>query len=268
MTAETGAFGNLLKTLRRERHLSQEEMAGRLGSTQRHISFLETGRAEPSRSMLQRIERELGLPIGKAQVLYQTAGFTSPYKHRAEDSPDVLEALDLIETRLLANWPFPGFLLDKRWTILRSNIPGRSFLENLEMHGNEPPNLFRIFLSDSFRKRVLNWSEAAPIFAARLYRKAAEDPEMAALLDNARQAGLLDGLTEIFREDIPVFVPVEVLGPDGSALRLTSLIGQLASVQDAVIEGMTIELMVPMDASSENTLLQAGAGTSTPQAAE
>jgi len=57
---------------------------------------------------------------------------------------------------------------------------------------------------------------------------------------------------------VPVFVPVEVLGPDGSRLRLTSMIGQLASVQDAVVEGMTIELFVPMDTATENCLLSAG----------
>ncbi|MEM9635161.1 MAG: hypothetical protein AAGA50_27805 [Pseudomonadota bacterium] len=74
----------------------------------------------------------------------------------------------------------------------------------------------------------------------------------------AHENGLLDGLDEIDRENVPVFVPVEIAGPGGSRLRITSLIGQLASVQDAVIEGMTIEMMVPMDAASENCLLETG----------
>jgi len=259
MSERRSAFGKTLKTLRQERRLSQAELAEKLGSTQRHVSFLETGRAAPSRYMLQRIERELALPVSRCQVLYETAGFASPYKCRAEDSRDVVEALDLIETRLLAHWPFPAYVLDKRWTILRANAPGKLFLAGFNEGQNRPPNLFRIFLSPAFRERILNWQEAAPIFAARLYREAAEDPELESLLDEARAGGLLDGLDETFREDVPVFVPVEVLAPDGSRLRVTSLLGQLVSVQDAVIEGMTIELMVPMDETSESCLLAAGA---------
>ncbi|ASP33315.1 hypothetical protein CHH27_08695 [Labrenzia sp. VG12] len=258
MNGQTSPFGNSLKALRRERGLSQAEFAARIGSTQRHVSFLETGRAGPSPFMIQRIERELALPVARSQVLYQAAGFSSPYKCRAEDSPDVVEALDLIETRLLKHWPFPAYVLDKRWTILRTNLPGKLFLTGFSEQQNQPPNLFRIFLSAAFRERILNWTEAAPIFAARLYKEAAEDPELNELLEEARDAGLLDGLDETFRENVPVFVPVEVLGPDGSRLRVTSLLGQLVSVQDAVIEGMTIELMVPMDAGTEACLLGAG----------
>ncbi|MCK7612755.1 helix-turn-helix domain-containing protein [Roseibium sediminicola] len=259
MTTKSSPFGKTLKALRRERGLSQASLADRLGSTQRHVSFLETGRATPSRYMLQRIERELALPVGRSQVLFEAAGFASPYKHRAEDSHDVVEALDLIETRLLAHWPFPAYVLDKRWTILRTNAPGKLFLAGFTGTQNEPPNLFRIFLSETFRERILNWREAAPIFAARLYKEAAEDPELESLLEEARASGLLDGLDETFREDVPVFVPVEVMAPGGGRLRVTSLLGQLASVQDAVIEGMTIELMVPMDEGTETCLLAAGA---------
>jgi len=258
MTTNSSPFGKTLKALRQERGLSQVGLAAKLGSTQRHVSFMETGRAAPSRYMLQRIERELALPVGRSQVLYETAGFASPYKCRAEDSRDVVEALDLIETRLLAHWPFPAYVLDKRWTILRTNALGKLFLAEFTGTQNQPPNLFRIFLSPEFRERILNWQEAAPIFAARLYKEAAEDPELETLLEEAHASGLLGGLDETFREDVPVFVPVEVMAPDGSRLRVTSLLGQLASVQDAVIEGMTIELMVPMDESTETCLLAAG----------
>lgn len=268
MNVYGSAFGKSLKTLRSERGLSQAELASRIESTQRHVSFLETGRAQPSRFMIQRIERELALPVSRGHVLYETAGYASPYKCRAEDSPDVQDALDLIENRLLANWPFPAFVLDKRWTILRTNTPAKLFLAGIVGDQNEPPNLFRIFLSPAFRDRILNWTEAAPVFAARLYREAAEDPDLADLLEQAQAGGLLDGLDETFREDVPVFVPVELLGPEGTRLQVTSMIGQLASVQDAVVEGMTIELMVPMDAATENCLLSADRQSSELNAAE
>ncbi|GAA0772726.1 XRE family transcriptional regulator [Roseibium denhamense] len=268
MNGQTRAFGESLRTLRKEQGFSQAELAARLGTTQRHVSFLETGRAAPSRFMLERIERELALPIARVQVLFENAGFVSPYKRRTEDSPDVIAALDLIDRYLLANWPFPAFVLDKHWNVLRQNTPGRALLDDLAGPHNRHANFFEIFLSPSFRKRVLNWRDAAPIFAARLYRAASHDEAMRSLLDQAQKAGLLDDLEVTGRDDIPVFVPVEIEGPDGQRLRLTSLLGQLASVQDAIVEGMTVEMMVPLDDGSQECLLAAAQSAFPLKAAE
>lgn len=254
MASDT-AFGHFLKSLRREIGLSQVEFAARLGSTQRHLSFLETGRAQPGHPMIQRIEREFTLPISKRLVLYEAAGFTSPYKRRNFDSEEVREALDLIENRLLRHWPFPGFVLDRKWNILRANIQGHGFLANTIPETNAAPNLFRIFASKTFRERILNWDEVAPILATRLYREAADDADLETLLKEANENGMFDGI-KTQESDIPIFVPIEFRREDGNIMRLTSLLGQLASVQDAIIEGMTVELMVPMDAETEHMLLQ------------
>lgn len=255
MMVNNTAFGNFLKALRHELGLSQADFAARMSSTQRHLSFLETGRAQPGRPMIQRIEREFALPISKRLVLYEAAGFTSPYKRRDFESEEVREALDLIENRLLLHWPFPGFVLDRKWNILRANIQGRGFLENTIPDANTPPNLFRIFTSKAFRERILNWDEVAPILATRLYREAADDEGIKTLLKEANENGLFAGIKSQ-ESDIPIFVPVEFRGENGDIMRLTSLLGQLASVQDAIIEGMTVELMVPMDIETEHMLLQ------------
>ena len=254
-------FGEMLRALRREHGLSQIELAQRLGSTQRHLSFLETGRARPSRSMLQRIERELSLPIPRSHVLYDLAGFASPHTVRAEESLEARETLDLIEHRILANWPFPAFVLDTRWTIQRLNGPGKQFISEFVRDQNEPENLFKIFLSPAFRKCVLNWEDVAPALAARLFKEAAKDRELSELLEQAQNVGILDDRNTACLETVPVFVPAVISGPNGSQLRLTSLLGQLASAQDAIIEGMTIELMVPMDAATEDLLLGNGSTT-------
>ncbi|WP_417684725.1 helix-turn-helix domain-containing protein [Roseibium sp.] len=254
MTIVSGGFGQVLKALRRERGLSQADLADRLESTQRHISFLETGRTQPSRFMLQRIERSLALPVAKRLVLYEAAGFTSPYRRREEASAEVEAALDLIERQLLRHWPFPAYVLNKRWTVLRANTAGTTFLSAIAPDQPHPANLFEVFLDPDFRHRILNWEQTAPIFAARLFRAAADDPDLADLLDQATQAGLLAGLPEHLPDEIPIFVPMHFEGPDGSRLQMTSMLGQLASVQDAVIEGMTIELVVPMDTATEACL--------------
>lgn len=250
-----GGFGPVLRGLRKGTGLSQAAFAGQIGSTQRHVSFLETGRAQPSTFMIDRIARALALPVAARLGLYEAAGLPSPYKRRDFDSHEIAEALDVIEHRVLAHWPFPAYVLNKRWDILRMNVTGRMFLAgSAQDPGNDIPNLFEILTSAAFRNRILNWPEAAPILATRLYREAREDAGLADLLARATDAGLFDGIDQALLTDIPIFVPVELEGPAGERLRLTSLLGQLASVQDAIIEGMTVELMVPLDRDTENRM--------------
>lgn len=249
-------FGPALRALRQEFNLSQAEFAAKLHSTQRHVSFLETGRAQPTRSMIQRIEREYHLPISRRLMLYDAAGMTSPYKRRDLASEEIVEALDIIERHVLGNWPFPGFVLDKRWSVLRMNPAARRFLQIPEDQRNAPFNLFELLISSAFRDQIVNWREAAPLLYTRLYSHAEDDTGLKALFERAVSEGLFDEVMQDDKKlgDVPVFVPVELKRPDGTRLRMSSLLGQLASVQDAIIEGMTIEMMVPLDEATERNL--------------
>jgi len=254
-TVRSTSFGQALRALRKELNISQSALADRLSSTQRHLSFLETGRAQPSTQMVDRISRVLGLPISKRLSLYEAAGLTSPYKRRDFGSEEVLEALDIVEKRVLAHWPFPAYVLNKRWDILRMNDQGNAFLGQAASPGsNEAPNLFELLMENAFRDRVLNWTEVAPILATRLIREAREDAGLAALLQRASEQGLFTETEAEPTETVPIFVPVLFEGPGGIPVRMTSLLGQLVSVQDAIIEGLTIELLVPIDQESEDLM--------------
>lgn len=253
----SNAFGSALKQMRNELGLSQLALAGIIGSTQRHLSFLETGRAHPSRAMIARLATELNLSAAQRATLFDASGFRSPYKKRAPDSAEIAQALDLIEMRLLAHWPFPGLVMDANWTVLRMNDQARAMFAGQIKEGPGNLNAFSLFLAKDFRDRVENWEQASMALYFRMQSEAAESQVIAEAFDHAQKQGIFDHVAAhlIQSDEIPIFVPMILKMPDGSRLSLTSMLGQLASVHDAIIEGLKVELIMPIDAESEAKLL-------------
>lgn len=253
-------FGHYLKQMRVELGLSQVELAQTIGSTQRHISFLETGRSQPTRSMLGRFVSELELNSAQRAALFDASGFHNPYKQRAFASKDVVNALDMIEKRVLGNWPFPAFVLDREWTVLRLNKAAQSMFKTMLDPSDGPLNMFDLFLGDTFRNSIENWEEASTTLYYRLQTAAADSPKIKRKFDDARAVGLFEGVHTQFNksDDIPIYTPLIIRLPNGARLTASSLLGQLMSVQDALVEGFEIELMVPADDESEALLRMLG----------
>ncbi|MGH1332179.1 MAG: helix-turn-helix domain-containing protein [Paracoccaceae bacterium] len=251
------AFGKHLRQMRRDLGLSQFDLALALGSTQRHISFLETGRSEPSRAMILRIATELSLSMAQRAALFTASGFHSPFAQHAPNSDEVAQALDLIEARVLTHWPFPGFVLDKSWNILRLNKPAQNMFGPFAPPSNEPLNLLALFLSDPFRALIENWPQASTAFYFRLLEAQDHSPKVAQAFAQARKDGHFDHIAAELTDpvDQPIFVPIKVNFPGAAQpLQITSLIGRLANVHDAVVEGIEVELMVPLDPYGEGAL--------------
>ena len=108
-------------------------------------------------------------------------------------------------------------------------------------------------VSNQFRNLIANWQEASTAFFFRLQASAAQSEQVSRLFATCREQGVFDNVEIQLQgtEEMPVFVPVVVNLPGGMQLQLTSLLGKLASVQDALVEGFEIELMLPTDANSE-----------------
>jgi transcriptional regulator with XRE-family HTH domain len=247
------SFGAVLKDVRAAKGLSQAELAHCLGSTQRHVSFVETGRTRATAYFIARICRELSLSLAQKSALYIAAGLPTPFAKRNRSSEEVTAALDLIETRVLNNWPFPALVLDEDWNVLRYNSSFFALFGPLLSTGNTSPNLLDVMLSEELRGLIANWEEAATSFYFRLQSAAAHSPLVAEKLENARDRGLFDSVeTQLLQsETLPIFVPIRLIMPGGIEIEMSSLIGKLASVQDALIDGFDIELMVPVNAASE-----------------
>lgn len=253
-------FGNVLKPLRRDLGLSQAGLADALNSTQRHISFLETGRSQPSRAMIGRMATELRLTAGQKASLFNASGFRNPYKRRSFSSQEVTEALDMIEHRVLAHWPFPAFVMDAEWAVLRMNTPAKTMFSPYLAKADGQLNMFSVFFSDTFHSQIENWPEVSSSVFYRMLSAAARSETLRVEFEKARKSGMFDQIvsTLTHTNEIPIFVPVILKLPNGARLKLTSLLGQLVSVHDALVEGFEVEFMIPTDAESEVLLTSLG----------
>ncbi|MEO0558442.1 MAG: helix-turn-helix domain-containing protein [Bacteroidota bacterium] len=244
-------LGSTLKAIRRDLGLSQEALAGAVGTTQRHMSFLETGRSAPTRSMIARIVTAVRLSSAHRAALFEAAGFRSPYPRRELDDVDVQRTLDLITRQLLHHWPFPGFVVDNDWTFLRANGPGQRMIELFDVE-----NMLALFLSPQFQPLVENWEEASASFYTRIQDVARRSTPVRDALDTAIADGRFEHVPRFLAgtEEVPIYVPIVVQMPDLPPLRFTSMHGRLVSVHDAVAESFEVELMVPLDERSEGPM--------------
>ena len=120
--AETG-FPNLLREWRQKRRLSQLDLALSAGVSQRHVSFLESGRANPSRGMILQLSETLEVPLRDRNAWLTAAGFAPVFRTRALDDPQMGQVLAAVRMMLTAHEPFPAIALDRGWNVRMSNRP-------------------------------------------------------------------------------------------------------------------------------------------------
>ncbi len=253
-------FGDTLRAIRQSLNLSQGDLALELASTQRHISFLETGRSEPSRTMLGRLTTELPLNAAQRTALRAASPFKVSEKPRDLNAPEMIETLDMLEQRMLVHWPFPGFVLSSDWTVLRNNAAAeRLFAMLSQADSNAPRNLLVLFTSDTFRGMVANWQDASAGLFFRLQQNARHNPAINTHFKKLKASGVFDHVASHANTDTPpIFNALELILPGGASIRTTSIVGKLGTVHDMLIEGLEIELLVPVDAQSE-AIMQAAA---------
>jgi len=248
--AHADAFGTTLRSVRAELGLSQEALAHAIGTTQRHVSFLETGRSEPTRAMLGRLTTELALSAAQRAALFHDSGYRSPYPARTADSAEVQATLDLMSSQVLRHWPFPAFVVDRDWNFLRANGPGERMVASF----GSVPNMHAMFLSPDFEPLVSNWEQASAGFYTRIHEVARRSSLVREALDAAEAEGRFDHVARVLggTDELPVYIPIEVTLPDLGRLRFTSLHGRWISMHDALAEQFEVELLVPLDAEAEH----------------
>ena len=111
------AFGQLLRGWRGARKRSQLELSLDAGVSQRHLSFLESGRARPSRDMIQQLSEALDLPLRERNLLLQAAGFAPLFQQRSLDSAEMRAVREALEMMLAHHEPFPALVIDPQWTL-------------------------------------------------------------------------------------------------------------------------------------------------------
>jgi transcriptional regulator with XRE-family HTH domain len=113
--------GRLLRSWRMRRRLSQLELAVEAEISQRHLSFIESGRSQPSREMLLRVAEQLEVPLRERNALLHAAGFAPIFRERALDDPELASARQAIDRVLKAHEPNPALLVDRHWNLVAAN---------------------------------------------------------------------------------------------------------------------------------------------------
>jgi transcriptional regulator with XRE-family HTH domain len=253
----TGHFSSLLKHWRNIRRLTQIELAGDANVSARHLCFLETGRAQPSREMVQLLGSALDLPLEERNALHVAAGFVPPYGDRglaAENLQPVRQALDFI---LRQQEPYPGIVIDGRWDVRIRNQASRrlfkAFHQSYEMEADIAENAMHVvFHPKGLRQFIVNWDEFAGQMIQILHREVAQGGRVAAqLLDEIM---VYPGLPAEWRlpRNPAGSSPVMTMQLRKGDFRLAffSTFTTLAMPTDAALQKLKIECFYPADSAT------------------
>jgi transcriptional regulator with XRE-family HTH domain len=261
--SERGRLGVLLREWRGVRRVSQLTLALNAGISQRHLSFIESGRARPSSEMVLQIAQALDLPLRARNDLLGAAGFAALYPERPLDATGMERVRETLGRILAHHEPYPAMVLDRFWNIvMRNAAAGRiiarcideSAMARLSPDGRL--NFLRMYFDQSgMRPRVRSWERTGPILIARLRREAAaypgspSDTLLHELLPHA-PANLIPGADDLSLEPT---VTLE-LDVDGADLRLFNTLTTFGTPQDVTLQELRIEMSFPADDESDALL--------------
>ena len=253
-------FGRMLKEWRGRRGYSQLGLALAARTTQRHLSFIESGRAAPSRDMVLRLAATMDLPLRQQNALLLAAGYAPAWRERDLSGPGLEWVNRALDYMLAQHEPYPAFVVDRRWNLLRANRGALKMTEFLtgplpDKPGAEPVNLAVALLSpEGLRPFVVNWSEVALHFLRSVQADAAADgtEETAALLTRLLSLPDVPSLMEIVPPEeaqAPV-LPIHFRRGEIS-LRLFTTIATLGTPREVTLEEVRIECFFPIDGDAD-----------------
>jgi transcriptional regulator with XRE-family HTH domain len=224
------------------------------GTTSRHMSFVESGRSQPSREMVLRLARVLDVPLRERNQLLLAAGYAPSYRETglaAEESAQVRKAL---ERMLASHEPLPAVVMDRHWNVVTSNDAAQAFFAWLlgDREVGQPANVIRLmFDPDGIRPYVTNWDAAADALVQRVHREAVggiPDSTTVALLDEALAYPGVPQEWRVpdFANPPPPIIPVS-FEKDGRALSYFSTVTTLGTPQDAMLQEIRLESFFPAD---------------------
>lgn len=265
MNKHVSDFGQHLRAWRQRRRLSQLDLACDAGISTRHLSFMETGRARPSREMILRLSDYLDVPLRQRNLMLTAGGFAPVFPERSLGDPSLEPARKAVELVLEGYHPFPALAVDRHWNLVRANRKVTVMLEGVAPHLLEPPcNVLRLSLHpDGLAPRIANLSQWRQHILHRLRHQidSSADADLIALHDElaaypAPETGTDgDGDGDGFPEDlIDYVVPLRIRGGDGRILSLFSTVTMFGTPIDVTLSEIAIEAFLPADAATAGIL--------------
>ena len=247
-------FGHLLRHWRSVRAKSQLDLACDAETTPRYVSFVETGRAQPSRQMVVRLARALDVPLRERNELLLAAGYAPLYSAAPLSSPLLKRVEQALTSMLGQHEPFPAVVLDRGWQVQRANTGAQRLFSRLFAPHPvpTPANVLRLVIEPGpMRDQLRNWAAVVPALLDRAHREAIGgvlDRETAELVRNLR--GRPDVARLLTEPDLsPGTAPIVDLHFDmaGTSLRFFSVVSTIGAPIDVTAQELRVEAFFPAD---------------------
>jgi len=252
-------LGALLRQWRRTRRMSQLDLALAAEVSSRHLSFVETGRSQPSRGMILRLSEALEIPLRDRNALFTAAGYAPLYRERPLGAPDMAAVRQALERILDQQEPYPAVVQDGAWTMLMLNRAAERLVAALL--GAVPPpeagpaNALRLlFDPGGLRPFIDNWDEVARALVRREQRELAHTPNAAAAetLDEVlAYPGVPAAWAAPDAGAAPPPLLTVVLRKDALRLAWFTTLTSFGTPQDVTLQGLRIESFFPADDATE-----------------
>lgn len=262
-TVPSTSIGALLQYWRKCRHLSQLALANEADVSSRHICFLETGRAKPSREMVVLLATVLDVPLRERNALLLAAGFAPMYSEANLDAPELGAVRTALDAILRQQEPFPAVVMNRRWDILKAN-GAAGLLFGFLLNGRptpEPANVLRMmFDPNGLRPCVVNWDAVADALVQRVQREAVGGVRDAQTLKLLDEIMAYPGVPRHLHKPnlqtplVPV-IPVR-FQREGKSFNFFSTVTTLGTPLDVTLQEVRIECFFPADPQTEQQARQ------------
>lgn len=258
-TSPRDAVGETLRTWRRRCGLSQLELASRTGVSTRHLSCLETGKANASRQLLLYLAGELEIPLRERNELLLAAGYAPRYPHQPLEDRPLHAARDALAAVLSGHEPYPAVVMDRHWNAVDRNRSATALMSGVSAELTRPPvNVLRVSLHPlGLAPGIINLAEWSTYLLGRLRRQiaATADPYLVGLArEVSRYPGVgVGGGQETSSPDNAIFVPLRFRHA-GTELRLLNTLTTFGAPLDVTLAELVLEAFYPADPATADAL--------------
>ena len=265
--------GSLLRGWRKQRRLTQLEVALDAGVSARHLSFVETGRSKPGRAMLLGVAERLAIPYRERNEILLAAGYAPAFPERSLEDPALSPVRDALDRILAAHEPYPAIVFDRGWNLVAANTAASGMVDRVDIEPSllEPPiNLLRLGLhprglapwanlaSDFLAPHIANLAHWRSHFVGRLAQQVAVtgDSELRALLGELNDYPGGDGESAAEREfeASDVLGPVRIHAPGGGELSFFGMFASFDTPFEVTTSELALELLFPADRFTDRAL--------------
>ena len=254
VTLERDRFGDLVRYWRRVRAMSQLDLAAAASTTPRYMSFVETGRSQPSREMVLRLAAALDVPLRDRNGLLVAAGFAPIYPEHDLDHPAIDRVMAALDRVLEQHAPYPAVVMNRRWDVVRVNAGAARLFAGLCAPDPvpDPANVLRLMLEPGpVRAAVENWNEVAPSLLERARREAVGgvlDLATADLVHRLRTGADATVFAAAPRSIAPLVPVIDVQFNYGdTTLRWFSIVSTIGTPVDITAQELRLEAFFPSD---------------------